>query len=250
VGLAEQARQSYTSLATVVDQRRQELARIAEQQERAAAAARQRVVEEINGLLPAAREALEAGDGLSRSGRRTLRSDRSRLEELVSDAAGAANSSRSQAELEALRNDLAAVTSTYRNGVNRVLAEESKPVPPTPTPVPTPTPMPTPMLEPTPTVDPLQRLRTASEAFLSGEYAAALAALETVEGEQRVAAVAHLVRAAASFSLYAAGGEGDEALLRAAESDVRSCRTTDPEVVPDERYFSPAFVGFFDRVGG
>jgi hypothetical protein len=106
---------------------------------------------------------------------------------------------------------------------------------------------------------PPQVLLSAAEAWLRGDPEAVLIVLgrpgadadpDQSRGrelrEPRARAHALLLRAAAAFSLYHAGGGRDPALLEAALQDARECRRTDPAVTPVPRAFSPRFRAFFD----
>lgn len=113
------------------------------------------------------------------------------------------------------------------------------------------------MAEPPPEV-----LLAAADAWLRGDPEGVLAALTGdggsagEEGEAaeiglegpRARAHALLLRAAARFDLYHAGGGEDAELLEAARRDLRECRRADPDLVPVPRAFSPRFRAFFDRV--
>jgi hypothetical protein len=91
-------------------------------------------------------------------------------------------------------------------------------------------------------------LVNATRAFLGGDYQSTVDLLaEGNFADRRVSAVAHLLRAASRWLLFRAGGSADDALLREAEADVRSCKRLDGTVIPDPDAFSPSFVEFFDK---
>ncbi len=104
-----------------------------------------------------------------------------------------------------------------------------------------------------------ERLRAAAEpppgplveaaaAWLRGDPEAVLAALHDVElAEPRAEAHADLLRAAARFDLYRAGGSRHPRLLEAARADVLACRRADPSLVPLAKAFPPSFVRFFEN---
>ena len=90
----------------------------------------------------------------------------------------------------------------------------------------------------------------AAAAWLRGDPEAVLATLHDVElQDARARAHAHLLKAAARFELYRAGGSKSAHLLAAARSDVLDCRRADPSVVPLPKAFPPPFVRFFENPG-
>ena len=110
---------------------------------------------------------------------------------------------------------------------------------------------------------PPEPLLAAADAWLRGEPEAVLAALggprpapeagpEAGLGfrEPRARAHALLLRGAAAFALYQAGGGRDPELLEAARLDLEECRRTDPSVEPVPRAFSPRFRAFFEQAAG
>lgn len=92
-----------------------------------------------------------------------------------------------------------------------------------------------------------QGLRTAAEAYFTGDYAGALEALEQDEPHDDLWAVSQacLLRSAALYALYRRGGEEDGGQLRAARTAAAGCRRLAPDLVPDGELFSPGFVAFF-----
>lgn len=97
---------------------------------------------------------------------------------------------------------------------------------------------------------PPPELLEAADAYLSGELERALEMLRepalAASDEPRVRAHAALLRAAARFTLWQAGGGADLNLLEAAEEDVRAARAAEPELSPLPQAFSPRFLAFFE----
>jgi hypothetical protein len=94
---------------------------------------------------------------------------------------------------------------------------------------------------------PPANLKAAAEAFLAGRYEQTRELLEAVDSSaQRVAAQAHLLRAAALHAIYQRGGGVDAQLLAASESAVAACRELGIGGVPAD-LFSPRFVAFFEH---
>jgi len=88
-----------------------------------------------------------------------------------------------------------------------------------------------------------QRLRSAINSYLHGRYEETIRVLTESQFEDRnAAAEAALFRAAARDALYRIGGETDDALRRAIESDLRTYRELRPNGKPDPRMFSPRFI--------
>ncbi len=237
--LAAQAEESLGGVSSTLEAAKRE---IEAEQRRQREAALERLRNDVRQLVPAAREALATGDELSSNGQRQVADTASRLRQLV-DQASTLPSSLGPAELESLREQLARATESHRRAVSRRLAEENKPVPPTPTPVPTATPL--------PSVPPgLPMLRGGVDAFLKGDYQGAVERLDAESlVEPREAAVGYLVRAAARYYLYLEGGEDQEDLLEEARDDIRACRRTDRTVAPLPELFSPRFVRLFEKEG-
>lgn len=109
---------------------------------------------------------------------------------------------------------------------------------------------------------PPKALLEAAEAWLRGEpeavFTALGGALPTADAdappalrlrEPRARAHALLLRAAAAFALYHAGGGQEPEMLEAARRDAAECRRTDPSVEPVARAFSPRFRAFFEQAG-
>ncbi len=97
---------------------------------------------------------------------------------------------------------------------------------------------------------PPPELVTAAHAYFEGRYEDAIAALKDARDEPGPVAVQeHLLRAAARFALYAAGGRQDDALRRAANDDVKTVRRLDPSFRPDPAAFPPSFRELFSDGG-
>ncbi len=95
---------------------------------------------------------------------------------------------------------------------------------------------------------PPDTLVEAAAAWLRGDPEAVLEALHDVElSEPRARAHADLLRAAARFDLYRAGGSKNRQLLAAARADVLACRRADPSLTPLAKAFPPPFVRFFEN---
>ena len=93
-------------------------------------------------------------------------------------------------------------------------------------------------------------LLEAADAFFSGELQRTVEVLNdsglAESPDARTRAHAALLRAAARFSLWQAGGGADLDLLEAARQDVRTARSADPDLAPLQRAFSPRFLAFFE----
>jgi hypothetical protein len=106
--------------------------------------------------------------------------------------------------------------------------------------------LPSPSAPPRPSAE----LVAAARAYFEGRYEDVIAVLKDARDEPGPVAVhEHLLRAAARFALYAAGGRQDEALRRATNDDVRTIRRLDPAFAPDAAAFSPAFRALFQDGG-
>jgi len=68
---------------------------------------------------------------------------------------------------------------------------------------------------------------------------------KTADLKGRAGAQSLLLRSAARFALYKAGGEKDDELRRLAAEDAAAARRADPSLRPDAAVFSPPFVDFF-----
>jgi hypothetical protein len=120
------------------------------------------------------------------------------------------------------------------------------PAPSTPAPTLPPTP-----LSPTPTpiaprMSPPLELLDGARAYFEGQYERAVMLLARTAGLRgRAAAQSFLLRSAARFALYKAGGEKDDELFRLATADAAASRRADPSLQPDAEVFSPQFLDFF-----
>ncbi len=89
-------------------------------------------------------------------------------------------------------------------------------------------------------------LLAGAQALFDGRYEDALRQLERAPGVQgRAAAQMALLKAAACYAQFKAGGERDQALRRRAAEAVSACRRADPSLAPDPAFFSPSFAEFF-----
>jgi len=87
----------------------------------------------------------------------------------------------------------------------------------------------------------------AAGAFFDGDYEEALELLEGLDTmSSRAALEAHLLRAAASFTLYQLGGPGEADLLESARAEVTSVLEISPSRRPPAGPFSPRFIEFFE----
>ena len=101
------------------------------------------------------------------------------------------------------------------------------------------------------TAPPPEALSEAARAFFDSDYETALDLLEDLDTtSRRVAVEAHILRAAASFSLYQLGADGSAELLETAQAEVSSCLELDSTKRPPAGPFSPRFVEFFDSQVG
>ncbi len=92
------------------------------------------------------------------------------------------------------------------------------------------------------------RLTTAIRAYLEGQYEVTLRVLDAKPFTDRnAAAEAALFRAAARDALYRAGGEKDEALRAAIETDLRVYRELRGKRKPDPRIFPPRFIAMTEK---
>lgn len=91
---------------------------------------------------------------------------------------------------------------------------------------------------------PPDSLMQAAEAFLAGDYSGTVETLAAADLDGRAAVHAHMLRAAALFSMAGSVTDGD-ALLEEAKAAVRSCNAADDSFVPSEELYSPRFVAFF-----
>jgi tetratricopeptide (TPR) repeat protein len=89
-------------------------------------------------------------------------------------------------------------------------------------------------------------LVAGAQAYFGGHYDEAVRILDrAVSLKGRGGTQAALLRAAARYALFRAGGERDSALRRQAAEDVAASRRGDPSLTPDSQAFSPQFLDFF-----
>lgn len=97
---------------------------------------------------------------------------------------------------------------------------------------------------------PPEPLLEAADAYFSGDLRRAIEILNdsglAESPDARTRSQAALLRAAARFSLWQAGGGADLDLLEAARQDVRTTRDADPDLTPLQSAFSPRFLAFFE----
>jgi hypothetical protein len=195
----------------------------------------------------------------------------------ISESQGAIRSSPRYAELVDGLKSCEGAASVSPPSVRSATAQAPTPTPaPTPAPAPTPVPIPpsttlppapppppvaTPVAAaatPTATVatppatspasraTPPVELQNGARAYFEGDYDRAVALLARPQGlHGRAAAQCLLLRAAARFALFKAGGEKDAELRRLAAEDAAASRRADPSLQPDGETFSPQFVDFF-----
>jgi len=90
-------------------------------------------------------------------------------------------------------------------------------------------------------------LADAAGLFFDGDYESALELLDGLQpASRRVALQAHILRAAASFTLYQLGGANGAELLESAQAEVEACLEIDAANRPPASPFSPRFIEFFE----
>jgi hypothetical protein len=125
-------------------------------------------------------------------------------------------------------------------------AAQPTPPPPTPAPMPASTPAPPTPAAIAPRLSPPVELLNGARAYFDGQYENAVTLLARSAGRRgRAAAQSLLLRSAARYALYKAGGEKDAELRRLAAEDAAAARRADPSLLPDGEAFSPQFVSFF-----
>lgn len=98
------------------------------------------------------------------------------------------------------------------------------------------------------TLPPPAALTAAAESYLEGDYSGVLIALAESEfASGKATAHAHLLKAAALYSMYQASGAEDEALLEGARNEVLACQRADSQQIPPIAVFSPSFLSFFQE---
>jgi tetratricopeptide (TPR) repeat protein len=92
------------------------------------------------------------------------------------------------------------------------------------------------------------RLITGIRAYLEGQYEVAVGVLDEKPFTDRAAAAeAALFRAAARDALHRIGGEKDDALRAAVETDLRIYRELRSKRTPNPRIFPPRFIAMAER---
>lgn len=173
---------------------------------------REEVATKVEDLVTRARSELAASEYLAPYPATVARS-RTAVEQSLMRAQAARETTMSAAELETIRAEL-----------GRVIGDLRRTVAPPPT-----------------------ELVGAAEAYMAGDYPEVLAILENRElASARAASHAHLLRAAALFSLYQSTGRRDSDLLDRATQEVLACRDADRPSRPSVAVFSPSFVDFFE----
>jgi len=200
--------------AAAADQARQEfdsIRREVEQQRNALSSRQEQLIADLEGLIESAKENLGASEYLKPYPRGVSR--RRAAVQTVLEKAGSIDADLSTGELEALKSELETADSRLRSAVS----------PPPP------------------------ELTSAAEAFLLGDYTAVLTILEASEfSSVRAASHAHLLNAAALFTLFYFEGGSQPELLERAREEVLYCRAADPSRLPPASVFSPRFITFFD----
>lgn len=200
--------------ATAADEARQEfdaIRREVEQQRNSLTSRQQQLIADLEASIESAKEVLANSEYLQPYPRGV--SHRRAAVQAALDKAGSVDADLSIGELEALKSELGTADSGLRNAIS----------PPPP------------------------ELASAAEAFLMGDYAAVLTILEAREfSSARAASHAHMLNAAALFTLFYSGGGSQPELLERAREEVLSCRAADPSRSPPASVFSPKFISFFD----
>src|SRR5262249_56689703 len=89
-------------------------------------------------------------------------------------------------------------------------------------------------------------LLNGARAYFDGDYERAVALLARPQGLRgRAAAQGLLLRAAARFALFKAGGERDADLQRLAAEDAAAARRAGPSLEPPREALSPPLLAFF-----
>ncbi len=94
---------------------------------------------------------------------------------------------------------------------------------------------------------PPSELRSAATAFFGADYLETISILEKASFvEPKAEATGRLLSAASRYSLYLQGGRKDETLRQLARTTIASFRWSDVAIRPDAKWFSPAFIRFFE----
>lgn len=97
-----------------------------------------------------------------------------------------------------------------------------------------------------------QALEEGAGRYLAGRYEEALQLLNPAGGiaaDDPMRLHVHLFRAASLHALYLKSGERKADLRAQALAEIEQCRTLESTFQPDRRYFSPAFIAFFEAGG-
>jgi tetratricopeptide (TPR) repeat protein len=84
--------------------------------------------------------------------------------------------------------------------------------------------------------------------FLAGQYEEALNALNPPEGfapELPLQLHVHLFKAAAAYALFVRSGETNQMLREQTIAEIEQCKQIDSSFQPDQRVFTPRFIGVF-----
>lgn len=172
---------------------------------------RSELTSQVEPLIEAAREELAASEYLRPYPTAVARS-RVAVEQALQHSRALEDSSLTKSEIEALESELETTTEALRQA----------------------------------TSPPPATLTAAAAAFLERDYSGVLIALAESEfTSSRATAHAHLLKAAALFSLYHATGASDEALIEGARAEALACQRADPQQIPPIAVFSPSFLTFY-----
>jgi hypothetical protein len=167
----------------------------------------------VESLIVAARQQLAASEYL-RPYPTAVARGRAAVEQALEHAVALADGSLSRGEVEALIGELETTTEALRQA----------------------------------TSPPPAALREAAAAYLDQDYSGVLVALADNEfTSNRAMAHAHLLKAAALYSLYYVTGATDPQLLAGARDEVRACQRVDQRQIPPIAVFSPGFLAFFQE---
>jgi hypothetical protein len=94
-----------------------------------------------------------------------------------------------------------------------------------------------------------EALEQGARLYFQGEYQNALTALSPATGLTDILLQihVHLLRAAASYALWMRSGGTKEDLKAAALKEIEQCKQLNSTFQPDQRYFSPAFIAFYQQ---
>lgn len=175
-----------------------------------------------------------------RNARRTLDNARTKFEE-GRNRGDLGAMSEAIAQLEQIATQLEAIQSAANQASER--ARVARASLPTASPTAPPTP-----------AGPPRELVAAAEAYFGKSYndvreryTEVLKLLQGagLNGDDRIELQGLVLRCAARYNLYVLGGETQPDLLQQAKDDARAARRLNASYVPDTKYFSPRFVGFY-----